>query len=373
MRRRDKIVKPQRRKTLRRRNAPKAAHTTRSSADGKDKKIAQLTRERDELLEQQTATSEVLKIISSSLGELEFVFQTMLSNAVRICEAKFGVMFRYDGRAFRSVASRNVPPAYEETLRRRGSFQPDIGAPLYRLTQTKELVQTADELAEPNPGPAGKIGGARSLIAVPMRKDNNLIGAFVIYRTEIRPFSNKQIELLHNFAAQAVIAIENARLLSELRQRTDDLTESLEQQTATSEVLGVIAKSSGRLEPVFSAMLENAVRVCGAKFGMLNLYEGNGFRTVAMDAVPRAFADKRRREPFFPSLRKSHGPYCADEASGTYRRYHDSAGLHRRQSTIDGSHRIGRRPNLGCRSNAQRARTGGRNPHLSPRGHAIQR
>ena len=180
-----------------------------------------------ESLQQQTATADVLTVISSSPGQLEPVFNAMLENAVRICEAKFGVMLRYDG-AFRLVASRNVPAAYEESLRQRGKFQPDAGAPLYRLIQTKELVQTADELAEPNPGPAARIAGARSLIAIPMRKENDLIGAFVIFRTEIRPFSNKQIELVQSFASQAVIAIENARLLNELRQRTTDLTKSLD-------------------------------------------------------------------------------------------------------------------------------------------------
>src|SRR5450759_2408925 len=200
--------------------------------------LRQRTDDLAEALEQQTATSEVLKIISSSPGELEPVFQTMLENAVRICEAKFGVMFRYDGRAFRLVASRNVPPAYEESLRQRGSFQPDAGAPLYRLTQTKELVQTADEQAEPNPGPAAKIGGARSLIAVPMRKENELIGAFVIYRTEIRPFSDKQIELVQNFANQAVIAIENTRLLNELTTLNQQLEQRVEDQVGEIERMG---------------------------------------------------------------------------------------------------------------------------------------
>ena len=169
------------------------------------------TRELSEALEQQTATSEVLRVISGSQGELQPVFQAMLANAVRICEAKFGVLFRYDGDAFNAAAWLGVPPAYEEFQRQRGPFRPDDGAPLDRLLRTKELVQTADEFAEPKPGPASRYGGARSLLAVPMRKENELIGAFVIYRTEVRPFTDKQIELVTNFAAQAVIAIENTR------------------------------------------------------------------------------------------------------------------------------------------------------------------
>jgi two-component system NtrC family sensor kinase len=137
------------------------------------------TRDLTESLEQQTATSEVLSVISSSLGELEPVFQAMIENATRICEAKFGVLFQYDGDAFCATASLGVPPAYEEFQRQRGPFRPDAGAPLDRLLRTRELVHTAAELAEPNPGPAAKRGGARSLIAVPMLKESRLIGAFV--------------------------------------------------------------------------------------------------------------------------------------------------------------------------------------------------
>src|SRR5204862_102509 len=128
---------------------------------------------------------------------------------------------------------------------------------------------------------AATLGGAKSHIVVPMLKEDELIGVIVIYRQEVRPFTEKQIELVHNFATQAVIAIENARLLNELRQRTDDLSEALEQQTATSEVLRVISSSPGELEPVFSAMLANATRICEAKFGILYRYDGELFHFAA--------------------------------------------------------------------------------------------
>jgi GAF domain-containing protein len=272
-----------------------AALLTKLKAHARDleKKVETRTRELSEALEQQTATSEVLQVISSSPGELKPVFETMLANAVRICEATFGVLFRYDGDAFHVAAWLGVPPAYEKFLRQRGSFQPTDGAPLDRLFRTKELVQTADELAEPNPGPAAKYGGARSLIAVPMRKENELLGAFVIYRMEVRPFIDKQVELVSNFAAQAVIAIENTRLLNELRQRTDDLSEALEQQTATSEVLQVISSSPGELEPVFQAMLANATKLCEASYGTMWLAEGDGFRAAARHGTLPVFSNEK--------------------------------------------------------------------------------
>jgi GAF domain-containing protein/anti-sigma regulatory factor (Ser/Thr protein kinase) len=237
-----------------------------------------------ESLEQQTATADVLKVISSSPGELAPVFQSMLMKAVQICEAKFGLLFRcYHDSEFHAAAWVGVTPEYEKFLRERQSFRPDADAPLGRLLRTKELVHTADELAENSSSPAAKYGCARSLVAVPMRKENELVGAFVIYRTEVRPFTSKQIELVQNFAAQAVIAIENTRLLSELK-------ESLEQQTATADVLRVISSSPGELEPVFRAILENATRICQAQFGTLNLYDAGAYRTVALHNPPPQFA-----------------------------------------------------------------------------------
>src|SRR5262245_16192711 len=284
--------------TAKRPNAPKGVRHRKPSTAANEK-IALLERRLNEALEQQAATSEVLSFISGSRGELEPVFQAMLENATRICEAKFGVLFRYDGGgAFHAAASLGVPPAYADSLRQRGSFRPVAGA-LYRLLQKKELVHTADETQEPNPGPAASLGGARAYIVVPMFKDRDLVGAFGIYRQEPRPFTDKQIELVTNFAAQAVIAIENTRLLNELRRRTDDLSEALEQQTATSEVLQIISGSPGELEPVFNTMLEHAVRICGAKFGNLMLREGDGFRVGATYGAHPAYVEYLRSEQVF--------------------------------------------------------------------------
>jgi GAF domain-containing protein len=266
--------------------------------EARTRELAEARGHLSEALEQQTATSEVLRVISSSPGELEPVFEAMLANATRICEAKFGVLFHCDGDMFHAAAWVGVlPPVYEDSLRQRGSFRPAAGAPLDRLLQSEQLVHAVDEAAVDSPSPAAKYGGARSLVAVPMRKETQLIGAFVIYRTEVRPFSQKQIELVTNFAAQAVIAIENTRLLNELRQRTDDLTEALEQQTAASEVLRVISSSPGDLVPVFEAILANATRICEAQFGNLFLYEGDAFRAGALHGAPPAYAEHWRQHP----------------------------------------------------------------------------
>jgi GAF domain-containing protein len=259
-----------------------------------------------EALEQQTATSEVLQVISSSPGELEPVFPAMLANAARICEAKFGAMYLKEGIAFRTVAMHNAPPALAEMRRRNPVFRPNPRIALARAAATKQTVQIADVQAEPGyldplPGFSGPqivtLGGARTVVAVPMLKKNELVGVIAIYRQEVRPFTDKQIELVSNFARQAVIAIEDTRLLNELRQRTDDLSEALEQQTATSEVLQVISSSPGELEPVFETMLGNAVRICEAKFGNLLLYDGDAFRFAAMHGAPPAWDELRRRDP----------------------------------------------------------------------------
>ena len=254
---------------------------------------ARLLNELRESLDQQTATSEVLKVISSSPGDLEPVFQAMLENAIRICDAKFGTLLRFDGNAFHLAAGAGIPPKLAEFHRQHETFQPTPGSPLDRAMQTKRVSHTVDDAAEPLPSPPAKLAGARSMVCVPMLKDDMLIGAIVIYRQEVQPFTDKQTELLENFAAQAVIAIENTRLLNELRQ-------SLEQQTATADVLRVISSSPGELEPVFQAMLENATRICEAKFGTMYFREGDDFRAVAMHGAPPAYAEARLHKLVHP-------------------------------------------------------------------------
>ena len=245
------------------------------------------TKELTESLEQQTATSQVLQVISSSPGELKPVFHAMLENATRLCEAKFGSLLLREGDAFRSVAHHNAPLAYAEERRRNPLIRPK-GA-FARVAMTKRVVHIPDLRAEqayldgnPSTVTLANTAGARAVLLVPMLKEDDLIGVINIFRQEVRPFTDKQIELVQSFADQAVIAIENTRLLNELQQRTDDLTESLEQQTATSEVLQVISSSPGDLQPVFNAMLEKATRICGAKFGNLLLYENGAIRRVAI-------------------------------------------------------------------------------------------
>ncbi len=282
-----KPVKTQRRNTAaqKRGNAQKALRSRSSTA-----------------LEQLSATAEVLKVISSSPGDMGPVFKAMLANATRICEAKFGTLFLRDGDAFRFAAEVGTPPALAEYNRRRKALVPTPGGILERVMRTKQVSHSADAAAEPAPGYSAKLGGARSTVRVPMLKDAQLVGVVIIYRQEVRPFTAKQIALLSNFASQAVIAIENTRLLNELRQ-------SLEQQTATGEVLKVISSSPSELEPVFNAVLENATRICEASFGTLMLHEGDAFRRVALHNAPADYLEFAEKVPLLsvsshPSLKR---------------------------------------------------------------------
>src|SRR5262249_45891642 len=243
---------------------------------------ARLLNELRESLQQQTATADVLRVISSSPGgALEPVFEAMLQNAVRICHAQFGYLALLEGDGFRFVAQHGAPPKYRDARQREPFIRWNNRGNLERVVKTKQVDHVADIAAEDPQSGIATLAEARTLVTVPMLKDDELVGIISIYRQEVRPFTEKQIELLKNFASQAVIAIENARLLNELRQRTDDLTEALEQQTATSEVLKTISSSPGNLEPVFNAMLANATRICEAKFGVLLHFDGEMFRFAA--------------------------------------------------------------------------------------------
>jgi GAF domain len=248
MKRRSKVsgasAKAQRPKAAKskRRTIPKLATGRAASDVGQHEEIQQLARQLKEALRRETATSDVLEVISHSSGELEPVFQAILEKAIAICDAKFGSLFRFDGQTLRPAVQVGAPSAVIEAQKVQGGPVP--GSLLDRVMKTKQVHYTADAIADPFPGLAAKFAGARSIVGVPMLKEDTLIGAILVYRLEVRPFGEKQIELLKNFAAQAVIAIENARLLNELRQ-------SLERQTATTDVLQVISSSPGGLEPVF--------------------------------------------------------------------------------------------------------------------------
>ena len=226
------------------------------------------TRELSEALEQQTATSEVLQVISSSPGELSPVFQAMLENATRICEATFGSMVLYDGDSFHRVAMHNAPPAFAKFNETAAPIRTHGNPTLTRLVKTKQAVHVADLAIDGPDEPIAKYAGARTLLVVPMLKENELIGGIGIYRQEVRPFSDKQIALVENFAKQAVIAIENVRLLNELRDRTTDLARSVEELRALGQVTQAV-NSTLDLATVLATIVSRAVELSDADAGTI--------------------------------------------------------------------------------------------------------
>ena len=270
---------------------------------------ARLLTETREALEQQTATAEVLQVINSSPGDLAPVFDAMLEKALRLCDAAFGNLWTYDGEVGRLAAIRGASPEYRAELMRAGPQKAEPGGSLIRLVEGEPLIHIADI----STGGAYRSGnavrrmladraGARTVLWVPLRKDGALLGFFAVYRTEVRPFTEKQIALLQNFAAQAVIAIENARLLSELRQRTHDLQESLEYQTAISDVLRVISSSAFDLESVLQTVVTTAVRLCRADSATIYRNEGGEYRWAAGHMLSPEYEEIERAVRIQPGM-----------------------------------------------------------------------
>ena len=258
-----------------------------------------------EALDQQTATAEVLAVINSSPGDLAPVFDAMLEKAMRLCESAFGILMTYDGKTFHATAHRGLPPRFAEYVDKmdptgwRGAHMRLVeGVPFVHivdLSADKEMYRTmATRRALVD------LGEARSIVLVPLRHHDRLLGSFAVYRQEVRPFTDKQIALLQNFAAQAVIAMENARLLDETRRRTADLQESLEYQTATADVLNVISRSAFDLQPILETVVGTAARPCRAEKAILYRYDNGAYRFAAGHSNEPEYERIERETPIYP-------------------------------------------------------------------------
>ena len=300
-----KPVKVQRRKALKPKGHSTEAIPRRGSAPAGQTEVAQLIRELKEAQEQQAATTDLLKVISQSAFNLQIVLDTLVQSAAGLCEADMASLVHPEGSVYRFLASYGYPQQLIEFMETH-PVHLGRGTVTGRTVVERKPVQIPDVLADPEFTfrEGVKIGGMRTMLGVPLLRDGVPMGVFVLSRSTVRPFSDKQIELVQNFAAQAVIAIENTRLLNELRQRTDDLsqrtsdlTEALEQQTAAAEVLRIISSSSGDLEPVFEAMLASAMRICDAQLGNMWLYDGDCYKVQAMRGAPPTLVEDWSKGP----------------------------------------------------------------------------
>ncbi|MGE5164239.1 MAG: GAF domain-containing protein, partial [Sphingobacteriales bacterium] len=255
-------------------------------------------RERDEAREQQTATADVLKVISRSAFNLQTVLDTLVESAARLCNADSASIHQSQGEAYPCIASYGLSPEFQQYLRDHPIAR-GRGSVLGRVVSEGKTIHVPDVLADAEHTlvEQRRLGGYRTVLGVPLRREGEAIGLIRLTRNKVQPFTDKQIELVTTFADQAVIAIENVRLFDEVQKRTRELSESLDQQTATSEVLKVISSSPGELEPVFNAILANATRICEAKFANLFLYADNSFRIAAQQNAPPAYAERWRQRP----------------------------------------------------------------------------